>query len=137
MGRSLRSRLQALDSDAGSMLPLAIGFALLSLTLCLSILSAGALFLTDRRLTSVAEFTALNVLTKSESDPETSLTKHAQQFLLRHPLAGLTAVRLESVDRSDGASVRVRLCSNVQPVFPYIFSEVGIVCSEGLARFGR
>lgn len=122
--------------EAGSLAPLGIGLALLSLATILVILTAGSLYLSERRLTSAAESTALATL--ALSDRGTALLASAQDFLAKHPLDGLSQVRIDSVSKLDGKTVRVRLCSRVLPLIPnYMFSEVGIVCAEGLARKGR
>lgn len=124
-------------SDSGSIAPLGLGLSVVSLLAILVTLSAGSLYLTERRLTAVAEFAALAVLQRSEGDFRLPLEPLTERFLSQHPLHGLNSVRLISAISEDGKSVRVRLCSSSEPIFSYIFSEVGMVCSEGLARFGR
>lgn len=124
------------DSDIGSLAPLGIGLASLSLAAVLAIVSAGSLYLTERRLTSVAEATALSVL--ASSPQLNNLQDSAESFLSKHPLTGLTAVRLIEASSRDSKTVLVRLCSSWLPIIPsYMFSETGTVCSEGLARRGR
>ena len=128
--------MQCKDSDDGSLAPLGIGLASLALAAVLAVVSAGSVYLTERRLTSVAEATALSVL--AQSAELTDLENLAVSFLQDHPLTGLTGVRLIEASSRDSRTVSVRLCSNWLPVIPgYMFSETGIVCSEGLARRGR
>ena len=128
--------MQCKDSDDGSLAPLGIGLASLALAVVLAVVSAGSVYLTERRLTSVAEATALSVL--AQSAELTDLENLAVSFLQDHPLTGLTGVRLIEASSRDSRTVSVRLCSNWLPVIPgYMFSETGNVCSEGLARRGR
>lgn len=131
LSRASRSREQ------GSMAPLGIGLSLLSLMTSLVILAAGSLYLSERRLTSVAESTALYALAKSDVISNQSLSRYAGEFLEMHPLKGLQQVSLIEASSKDGFTVRVRLCSLWRPLFDsYIFSDVGMICSEGLARRG-
>lgn len=125
-------------SEKGSLAPLGIGLAMLSLLTVLSILSAGSLYLTERRLTGVAESTALAVLSDASDDLSQSLEPLATAHLRDLKLSGLNGVSLVEVSSTDLRTVRVRLCSSWLPIFPnYIFSETGKVCSEALARRGR
>lgn len=125
-------------SELGSMAPLGIGLSLLSLMTTLVILAAGSLYLSERRLTSVAESTALYALSKSEVLSNQLLPRFAGEFLGLHSLQGLKQVSLIEASSQDGYTVRVKLCSLWRPIFEvYIYSEVGTICSEGLARRGR
>jgi hypothetical protein len=120
------------------MAPLGIGLSLLSLMTTLVILAAGSLYLSERRLTSVAESTALYALAKSDVISNQSLPRYAGEFLELHPLKGLQQVSLIESSSRDGFTVRVRLCSLWRPLFDsYIFSDVGMICSEGFARRGK
>lgn len=126
------------SGEEGSIAPLGIGLSLLSLMTTLVILASGSFYLSERRLTSVAESTALYALSKSAVLPNQSLPKFAGEFIEQHPLRGLTQVSLIEASSQDGQTVRVKLCSLWRPIFDlYIFSEVGMICSEGLARRGR
>jgi hypothetical protein len=130
--REFRSR------ERGSMAPLGIGLSLLSLMTTLVILASGSLYLSERRLTSVAESTALYALAKSDLISNQSLPRYAGEFLEIHPLKGLQQVSLIEASSRDGYTVRVRLCSLWRPLFDsYMFSDVGMICSEGLARRGK
>jgi hypothetical protein len=120
------------------MAPLGIGLATLSLAVVLAILSSGSLYLTERRLTSVAESTAIAVLIDSRDNLSQGLEPFARSWLARQPLRGLHQVEIVEVSSVDQKTVRVRLCSSSSPIFvSYMFSEIGRVCSEGLARRGR
>ena len=126
------------SSERGSLAPLGIGLAMLSLTLVLAILAAGSLYLTERRLTTVAESTAIAVLIDVQGNLAQPLAPIASRWLGSQPLRGLFQVELVEVSSIDQRSVRVRLCSNSKPIFEnYMFSEIGRVCSEALARRGR
>ena len=124
--------------ECGSLAPLGIGLAMLSLTLVLAILASGSLYLTERRLTTVAESTAISVLIDAKGNLAQPLAPMASRWLATQPLRGLHQVQLIEVSSVDQRSVRVRLCSSSRPIFEnYIFSEIGKVCSEALARRGK
>jgi hypothetical protein len=139
MGSWLPTQVRDSDSnESGSLAPLGIGLAMLSLTLVLAILAAGSLYLTERRLTTVAESTAIAVLIDAKGNLAQPLESMASRWLAKQPLRGLFQVELVEVTSKDQRSVRVRLCSSSRPLFEnYIFSEIGRVCSEALARRGK
>jgi hypothetical protein len=134
-------RTQARDSDnteQGSLAPLGIGIAMLSLTAVLSVLASGSLYLTERRLTTVAESTAIAVLIDAKGNLAQALGPFARSWLEQQPLRGLYQVELVDVSSVDQRTVRVRLCSSSKaPFVNYMFSEIGRVCSEALARRGK
>ncbi len=126
------------SSDQGSLAPLGVGLAMLSLATVLAVVASGSLYLTERRLTGVAESTALSVLIESDGDLSRDLSVMARRHLDQLPLRGLHDLTLVSAVSPDSKTVQIRLCSLWQPIFEnYIFSEIGKVCSEGLARRGR
>lgn len=128
---------QVIRGERGSLAPLGIGLSMLSLLTVLFILASGSLYLTERRLTTVAEATALYVISESEN-LDRNLLGPAEEFLSIHPLLGLDQVSIQEALGPDGLTVRIRLCSIWQPLFVnYIFSETGRVCSEGLAPLGK
>jgi hypothetical protein len=139
MGSWLPTQVRDSDSnESGSLAPLGIGLAMLSLTLVLAILAAGSLYLTERRLTTVAESTAIAVLIEAKGNLAQPLAPMASSWLAKQPLRGLFQVELVEVTSKDQRSVRVRLCSSSRPLFEnYMFSEIGRVCSEALARRGK
>jgi hypothetical protein len=134
-------RTQARDSvrsEDGSLAPLGIGLAMLSLAAVLAILASGSLFLTERRLTTVAESTAIAVLIDARGNLLQPLAPIAFTWLEQQPLEGLDKVQLMEVSSIDQRTVKVRLCSYSMPLFVnYMFSEIGRVCSEASARRGR
>lgn len=126
------------ENEEGSLAPLGIGLALVSLATVLAVIASGSLYLTERRLTAAAESTALAVLIAAEGNLSQSLSSIARSYLSQHPLRGLQQVSLVEASSSDQKTVKIRLCSLWRPIFEnYIFSEIGMVCSEGLARRGR
>jgi len=135
----VRKQCRVSSSDElGSMAPLGIGLSLLSLMTTLIILAAGSGYLSERRLTSVAESSALYALSRSDEISNQSLPRYSGEFLEMHPLKGLQQVSLIEASSNDGLTVRVRLCSLWRPIFDvYIFSDVGMICAEGLARRGK
>ncbi len=124
--------------EKGSVAPLGIGLALLSLFTVLATASAGTLFLADRRLTTVAEATALALATDNEIFLDLNLHHQARQFVDSLPLNRLGAIEIVEVSVEDGSTIHVLLCSNwINPIRSYSISETGKICSEGLARRGK
>ena len=125
-------------NERGSLAPLGIGLAMLSLSSVLLVLAAGSLYLTERRLTTVAEATAIAVLIDSKGNLAQPLSPIALKWLEQQSLRGLHQVELAEASSADQRTVLVRLCSSSVPIFAnYMFSEIGKVCSEALARRGR
>lgn len=139
MGSSLHTQVSdSEENQQGSLAPLGIGLAMLSLTTVLAILASGSLYLTERRLTTVAESTAIAVLIEAKGDLSQALGPLARSWLKQQQLYGLSEVEMMEATSPDLKTVRVRLCSSSMPIFSnYIFSEIGRVCSEALVRRGR
>ena len=113
-------------SDRGSIAPLAIGMALLSLAAILTTVAASSLFLHQKRLLTLAEATSLFAVSTSEP---------ARTFLSQVTDSRLGSVTVAKEQIIDGQTIEVRLCS--QWVSP--FSMVGlpltqIVCAEARSR---
>ena len=113
-------------TDRGSIAPLAIGMALLSLAAILTTVAASSLFLFQKRLLTLAEATALFAVSTSEP---------ARAFLSQVTDTKLGAITVAREQIIDGQTVEVRLCS--QWVSP--FALVGlpltqIVCAEARSR---
>jgi len=126
------------SSERGSLAPLGIGLALVCLATVTAVLASGSLYLTERRLTTLAEATALAVLIDSDVSAASDFSSSAKRFLDLASPPGLSEVVLIEASMADSRTVRVRLCSKWQSMFQsYIVSETGSVCSEGLARRGR
>jgi hypothetical protein len=126
------------SGELGSLAPLGIGLAMVSLAVVLTTLASGSLYLTERRLTGVAESTALAVLFSADGNLLQDLTPLATGYLSELSLQGLYRVTVIEAASPDLQTVRIRLCSLWQPIFEnYLFSDTGKVCSEGMARRGR
>ena len=126
------------SNELGSLAPLGIGLATLSLSVVLLVLASGSLYITERRLTTAAEATAIAVLFDANGNLAQPLTPMALKWLEKQSFRGLHKVELAEVDSEDERTVLVRLCSSSMPIFAnYMFSEIGKVCSEALARRGR
>jgi hypothetical protein len=81
---------------------------------------------------------SLAVLVEAKQNLNQPLEPIANAYLAQYPIKGLEQVELVSVTSGDQRTVRVRMCSLWRPIFPsYMFSDIGRVCSEGLARRGR
>jgi hypothetical protein len=125
-------------NEKGSVAPLGIGLALLSLFTVLATASAGTLFLADRRLTTVAEATALALATDNEIYSASNLNLQARNFISSLPGNRLGNIEIVAVSVQEGSTIRVLLCSNwMNPIKSYSISETGKICSEGLARRGK
>ena len=78
------------------------------------------------------------VLIEAEGNLEQNLFPLASRYLGDLSLRGLHQVGLVEATSVDQKTVRIRLFSVWRPIFEnYMFSEMGRVCSEGLARRGR
>ena len=112
--------------ELGSIAPLAIGLALLSLAAILTTVAASSLFLYQKRLLTLAEATAL--FSVSTGQP-------AQSFLSELTNNRLNQITVAKEQIIDGRTLEVRLCA--QWVSP--FALVGlpltqIICAEGRSR---
>jgi len=113
-------------NERGSLAPLAIGLALLSLAAILTTVAASSLFLFQKRLLTLAEATALFAVSTGEP---------AQSFLTQLKTSRFGQIAVAKDQIIDGKTVEVRLCA--QWVSP--FAVVGlpltqIVCAEGRSR---
>lgn len=116
------------SAERGSIAPLAIGLALLSLATILVASSASSLFLLERRLTSLAEFAAL-------SAAESGMT--AAQFVEEVSPKGFTSLSVAGDEVVDGKTSQVILCAKWTAPLPS-FIQLGSrnVCGHGAARDG-
>jgi hypothetical protein len=75
---------------------------------------------------------------RSSAEEEKLRKQIAEQLAAFGPLQPLLDDPQIEASSSELKTVRVRLCSLWRPIFEnYMFSEMGKVCSEGLARRGR
>lgn len=114
--------------ERGSLAPLGIGLALLSLTVVVAAASATSLFLLDRRLSTLAEFTALSVVSNGES---------AEDYLARSAPVGFTNLTVAADSMEDGLTEQVTLCAIWDaPIKGMIPLPSRLICESGLARNG-
>lgn len=114
--------------DSGSIAPLAIGLALLSLTAVLMSVSAGSMFLLERRLTSLAEFAALS---------RAATRMSVVEFLREAKLEGYSGLTVTKDEVVDGFTSEVRICSQWNAPLPtFLRFEGRQVCGFGAARAG-
>ena len=114
--------------DAGSIAPLGIGLALISLSAILVFVSASSMFLLQRRLTSLAEFAAL-------SGARYGLP--VDEFLRESKGNGLSGLRVALDDVSDGVTREVKICKTWRPPLPVLVQIVETeICGYGAARAG-
>lgn len=116
--------IRALKNDAGSITPLVIALATLSLALILTVSSLASAFLLQRRLTTFAEAQALS--------------KIIDVPVLQSPIEGVSL----QVSSEDQVTVEVRACApwnpplNLGPMLKFI-KQTQILCGSGRARLGR
>jgi uncharacterized membrane protein len=116
------------SAERGSIAPLAIGLALLSLATILVASSASSLFLLERRLTSLAEFAALN-------SAESGMT--AGQFVEGADPRGFMSLVVARDEVVDGVTSEVILCAKwIAPLPSFIQLGSRDVCGHGAARAG-
>lgn len=117
-----------LDAERGSIAPFAIGLALIALVAVLMSVSAGSIFLLERRLTSLAEFAALSRI-------EAGIP--ATDFLLETKPQGFSALTVAKDEVLDGVTAEVRLCATWNPPLTVYFKFARRqVCGFGAARAG-
>jgi hypothetical protein len=132
----------SLRNESGSAAPLAIGLALLALTMIMATSLASSMFLFQRRLAALADSTAISVrrelVEPAATNPNAPLMRLVENrmFLLQSakgsPLAGLAA---ESAAMKDGQTLEINLCATWQAPFTVAFlPSQATVCSRSAAR---
>ena len=117
-----------LRADSGSVAPLGIGLALVSLTAILLFTSASSMFLLQRRLTTLAEFAAF-------SGAKYSLS--ASDYLGESGVGRIKGLRVALDAVSDGVTREVTLCSRWQTPLQSIVQLLEFeICGRGAARSG-
>lgn len=116
--------LNRLKPEAGSMAPLMVGLAAISLALILIISTLGSTFVFQRRLVSIAESKALSAVIDG---PE---------------IVSSVPLFSESITSSDGQTVEVRVCALWQPPFRFgklleFANRDQLICASGLSRLGK
>ena len=119
-------RLQG--AEAGSIAPLGIGFALISLSVILVFTSVSSIFILQRRLTTMAEFAALSGARYGLS---------ATDFVIQGGAAAMTGLRVSVDQVLDGVTREVTICKNWAPPLPVVVKLEGFeICGYGAAREG-
>lgn len=117
-----------LRGEAGSIAPLAIGLGLVSLATILATSCATSFFLLERRLTTLAEFSAL-------AGVEQGMT--AVDFVNEGQPAGFRSLVVESDELTDGVTREVVICATwIPPVPGLIQLPSRQLCAKGEARAG-
>lgn len=116
--------LSRCKAEAGSMAPLMVGLAAISLSVILIISSLGSAFVFQRRLVSIAEAKALSAIIDGPA------------IVSEVPLA------TESISSPDGQTVEVRVCATWQPPFRFgrlleFANRDQLICASGLSRLGK
>lgn len=113
-------------TERGSIAPLAIGLAMLSLVAILTTVAASSLFLYQKRLLTLAESAAL--FAASTSEP-------AQVFLAQATNAKLGKIDFIKEQINDGQTVEVRLCATwTNPVSLVFLPITQLVCADARSR---
>jgi hypothetical protein len=121
-------RIPKSPRDSGSVAPLGIGLALVSLATILVFTSASSMFLLQRRLTSLAEFAALS---------RAMYGLPVETFLIESRANGLRHLRIATESVTDGHTSEVTLCSTWQSPVPLLFLPAETeICGQGAARAG-
>lgn len=119
---SLRRR----NSDQGSIAPLGLGFAAISLTLVFVLLAASSLFIFQKRLKNFSEGVAVYVAQSGES---------AQSYLQRVGTHRFKNVQVVSSLNSDGVTVQAKTCAQWDFPVPLLITKgSGQICAQAAAR---
>jgi hypothetical protein len=113
-----------LEADRGSMTPLMVGLAAITLALILTISTLGSAFIFQRRLVTLAEAKAISAITDGPEIPSS------------------IALQSEKVEVLDGQTVQVRLCAQWQPPLrlaaTFAFGNANqSICASGMSRLGK
>jgi hypothetical protein len=114
--------------ERGSISPLLIGFLFFSLATVLVVVSATSLIIFQKRLTGLAEASALWGEQTGRS---------AEEFLGKLQDTHFEMLSIKDDAEFDGHTRYVELCAKWQPplVVPWV-TDSAVVCSRGLARSG-
>ena len=132
----------SLNGENGSAAPLAIGLALIAVAVVLSTSLASSMFLFQRRLSALADSTAISVRQDIGQPTESASNRALQKLVEKRIFAFQTVVSSElpdlavqSADMNDGLTLQINLCAKWQAPFEVSFlpSQV-LICSESAAR---
>lgn len=113
-------------NENGSIAPLGIGLAILSLVAIFTTVAASSMFLYQKRLLTLAESTALFSASTGEA---------AQVFLSQVTNSKLNTITVAKEQIIDGQTVEVRLCAQwVSPFAVIGIPLTQIVCAEARSR---
>lgn len=116
------------SGEEGSVAPLGIGLALLSLSAILVLSSVSTIFLMQRRLTTLAEFAAL-------SGARYNLP--AKDFVRESNASTMAGLRVADDSNTDGVTRQVKVCATWQAPLPTFTKLLGFeICGNGAARAG-
>lgn len=123
----MNARTNALVScERGSVAPLGIGLAALSLAAILTFSAASSLFVLQRRLATLAEASALSAAANGGA---------VQEFLTIASPLPFQNLRIANESMSDGVTKEVRLCSTWQSPLKVIgIPLTREICGYGAAR---
>lgn len=114
------------DSELGSIAPLGIGFAVISVALVFVILASSSLYIFQKRLKNYSEGVALYVATTGDS---------AHNYLLRVGAHKFKDVRVSTVLLSDGLTEQATTCASWDfPILIWMSNGSRQICAQASAR---
>jgi hypothetical protein len=133
MSRYFSSKLSFLrrddqrDLDRGSIAPLGIGFAVISLTLVFVLLASSSLYIFQKRLRNYSEGLALYVAESGDS---------AQNYLFRVGDQEFQNIELRTRLLADGVTVQATTCARWESPVPIVIAHnSGEICANAQSRF--
>ena len=132
----------SLNGENGSAAPLAIGLALIAVAVVLATSLASSMFLFQRRLSALADSTAISVR-QDIGQPTESASNRALQKLVEKRiyafqtviLSELPDLAVQAADMNDGLTLQINLCAKWQAPFEVSFlPSQALICSESAAR---
>mgnify|MGYP000414412541 CR=1 FL=1 len=124
----MSNQIALVRRETGSVAPLGLGLALVSLSAILVFISASSMFLLQRRLTSLAEYAAL-------SGARYELP--VEYYLRESKGNGLSGLRVALDAMADGLTREVKICKTWRPPVPVLIQMVATeICGYGAARAG-
>ena len=117
--------MRAKVSDRGSMAPLAIGLALIALALVITVSVSSSLFIFQKRLTNLAESSALAA----------AAGEAAVDFVSQVPGLGFSGLTVQQLTASDDSTVEIKVCAQWQsPIQILKLFATTLICSHAAAR---
>ena len=132
----------SLNGENGSAAPLAMGLALIAVAVVLATSLASSMFLFQRRLSALADSTAISVRQDIGQPTESASNRALQKLVEKRIFAFQTVVSSElpdlavqSADMNDGLTLQINLCAKWQAPFEVSFlPSQALICSESAAR---